>query len=206
MQWKQARKELAEKFSLLFGSMSKIAKIPVILKEGVSATFEGQKVNITGPKGNLSFIIPKGIKAEVNEGKIIVSQDAKNDEKTKALFGLTRSILANLVKGVSDGFEKKLELSGVGYRAQAAGNTLTLSVGYSHPVVIKIENGITFTVEENVIKVAGMDKALVGNTAARVRSVRPPEPYKGKGIKYVGERVRRKAGKAAKAVGGAGGK
>jgi large subunit ribosomal protein L6 len=186
--------------------MSKIAIIPVILKEGVSVNFEGQKANVSGPKGNLSFVIPEGIKAEVVSGKIIVSQVTKNDEKTRALFGLTRSILANLAKGVTDGFEKKLELSGVGYRAQASGNTLTLSVGYSHPVVIKVENGITFTVEENVIKVAGMDKALVGNTAARVRSVRPPEPYKGKGIKYVGERVRRKAGKAAKAVGGAGAK
>jgi len=184
--------------------MSKIAKIPVILKEGVNVTFEGQKANVTGPKGNLSFVMPEGIKAEVQNGKIIVSQVSKNDEKTKALFGLTRSILSNLVKGVTDGFEKKLELSGVGYRAQALGNTLTLSVGYSHPVVIKIENGITFTVEENVITVSGLDKALVGDTAAKVRSVRPPEPYKGKGIKYVGERVRRKAGKAAKAVGGVG--
>lgn len=202
----QARKELAEKFSLPFGNMSKIAIIPVILKEGVNVTFEGQKANVTGPKGNLSFVIPQGIKAEVKEGKIIVSQVIKNDEKTRALFGLTRSILSNLAEGVIDGFEKKLELSGVGYRAQAAGNTLTLSVGYSHPVVIKIENGITFTVEDNVITVAGIDKALVGNTAAKVRSIRPPEPYKGKGIKYVGKRVRRKAGKAAKAVGGVGAK
>jgi large subunit ribosomal protein L6 len=186
--------------------MSKIAIIPVILKEGVNVTFDGQKANVTGPKGNLSFVIPVGIKAEVKEGKIVVSQNIKNDEKTRALFGLTRSILFNLAKGVTDGFEKKLELSGVGYRAQAAGNTLTLSVGYSHPVIIKVENGITFAVEDNIITVAGMDKALVGNTAAKVRSIRPPEPYKGKGIKYVGERVRRKAGKAAKAVGGAGAK
>ena len=123
--------------------------------------------------------------------------------KRTRLFGLTRAMLNNLVKGVTEGFEKKLELSGVGYRAQAAGNALTLSLGFSHPVVVKVDQGITFTVEENIITISGIDKALVGDTAAKVRAIRPPEPYKGKGIKYVGERIRRKAGKAAKAVGGA---
>lgn len=186
--------------------MSKIAKIPVILKEGINFSITENTVTINGPKGQLSFTIPAGIKAEQKDGEIIVTQVKPNDNETKALFGLTRATLNNLVKGVSEGFEKKLELSGVGYRAQAAGNTLTLSVGYSHPVIIRANEGITFTVAENVITVAGMDKALVGNIAAKVRSVRPPEPYKGKGIKYVGERIRRKAGKAAKAVGGAGAK
>jgi large subunit ribosomal protein L6 len=183
--------------------MSKIAKKPVQVKEGVNISFEGQKVLVSGPKGNLFFVMPEGIKAELKDQELLVTQVKENDEKTKALFGLTRSYLLNLVKGVTDGFEKKLELSGVGYRAQASGSTLTLSVGYSHPVIIKANDGINFSVEENVITVAGVDKALVGNIAAKVRSVRPPEPYKGKGIKYVGERIRRKAGKAAKAVGGA---
>lgn len=182
--------------------MSKIAKIPIILKENVNFNLEGNKVSISGPKGTLYFSLPSGIKAAVKEGQIIVSQVKENDEKTRALFGLTRAMLANLVTGVSDGFEKKLELSGVGYRAQASGNILTLSVGYSHPVIIKAQDGITFKVEENIITVSGMDKVIIGDIAAKVRSIRPPEPYKGKGIKYVGERVRRKAGKAAKAVGG----
>lgn len=185
--------------------MSKIAKKPVLLKENVNFSLEGHKVLISGPKGNLFFNLPEGIKADVKDGNIVVTQVKLNDEKTKPLFGLTRAMIANLVKGVTDGFEKKLELSGVGYRAQASGSTLTLSVGYSHPVIIKAEDGITFAVEENVITVSGIDKAKVGDIAAKVRSIRPPEPYKGKGIKYQGERIKRKAGKAAKAVGGAGG-
>jgi large subunit ribosomal protein L6 len=181
--------------------MSKIARKPVILKEGVKVVLEGTRAKISGPKGELSFVIPTGIKIAVADGQIMVRQEKKNDSGTNALFGLTRSILNNLVQGVSEGFEKKLELSGVGYRAQAAGDTLTLSLGFSHPVVVKVEQGITFTVNENVITIAGIDKALVGDTAAKVRALRPPEPYKGKGIKYVGERIRRKVGKAAKAVG-----
>jgi len=183
--------------------MSKIAKKPIILKENVTFNLIERRVNIGGPKGNLSFNIPQGIKAEVKDGQIVVTQEKKNDEETKALFGLTRAILANLVKGVTEGFEKKLELSGVGYRAQANGNTLTLSVGYSHPVVIKAKEGINFNVQENIITVSGIDKEMVGDIAAKVRSIRPPEPYKGKGIKYVGERIKRKAGKAAKAIGAA---
>jgi len=186
--------------------MSKIAKKPVEIKTGVNVTIENQEVKISGPKGNLTFNVPLGIKAQVKDGNIIVSQLKENDEKTKALFGLTRSILVNLVKGVTEGFEKKLELSGVGYRAQASGDTLTLSLGFSHPVIVKGDPGITFAVEENVITIMGIDKILVGNTAAKIRKLRPPEPYKGKGIKYIGERIRRKAGKAAKAVAGAGAK
>lgn len=186
--------------------MSKIAIIPINLKENVSFSLEKNRASITGPKGNLFFDIPQGIKAENIEGQIIISQNKKNDEKTRALFGLTRAILANLVEGVTDGFDKKLELTGVGYRAQADGNTLTLSVGFSHPVIIKGGNDVSFSVAENVITVSGIDKARVGDISAKIRSIRPPEPYKGKGIRYVGERVRRKAGKAAKAVGGAGAK
>jgi large subunit ribosomal protein L6 len=181
--------------------MSKIAKIPVIIKEGVTASISNRTITVTGAKGSLSFAIPLGIDIKEEEGKLIISQKEKNDEETKALFGLTRSLVFNMVEGVSTGYNKKLELSGVGYRAQASGNTLTLSLGFSHPVVVKGEEGITFLVEENVITISGIDKALVGNTAAKIRAIRPPEPYKGKGIKYQGERIRRKAGKAAKTVG-----
>jgi len=182
--------------------MSKIGKKPVEVKPGVNVSITGQNVAASGPKGQLSFVIPGGIKAEIVGGQIIVSQVKKNSRETNALFGLTRAMLNNLVIGVSDGFQRKLELSGVGYRAQASGNVLTLSVGYSHQVIIKADQGITFAVEENIITISGSDKAMIGDVAAKVRAVRPPEPYKGKGIKYVGERIRRKAGKAAKAVGG----
>lgn len=181
--------------------MSKIGKMPVILAEGVTAVVADKKVTVTGPKGSLSFPIPAGIQVAVEDGKIVVSQDVATRETTKNMFGLTRAMIANMVTGVSKGNEKKLELSGVGYRAQASGSELTLSVGFSHPVKIKAPEGVTFTVADNVITVAGTDKAIVGLIASRVRAVRPPEPYKGKGIKYVGEYIRKKAGKAAKAVG-----
>lgn len=186
-------------------NMSKIGKIPVIIKEGVTVALEGNLVKVSGGKGNLEFRIPMGIKAETSNGKILISQEKKNDSKTSALFGLTRARIANMVKGVSEGFEKKLELSGVGYRAQAAGDILTLFVGFSHPVVVKDPN-VLFTVAENVITISGIDKTKVGDIAAKIRRIRPPEPYKGKGIKYQNERIRRKAGKAAKALGAVGAK
>ncbi|OGH10974.1 MAG: 50S ribosomal protein L6 [Candidatus Levybacteria bacterium RIFCSPLOWO2_01_FULL_36_13] len=184
--------------------MSKIAKKPIIIKEGVTLINNGGVVTVSGPKGSLVFNIPTGVETEINDGKVMIRAKSKNPQLSPML-GLTRALLANFVTGVSEGFEKKLELAGVGYRAQATGDTLTLSVGFSHPVIIKGEPGITFSVEENIITVSGIDKILVGNTAAKVRNIRPPEPYKGKGIKYVGERIRRKAGKAAKALTGAGG-
>lgn len=185
--------------------MSKIAKIPVQIKEGVTVTLENNEVKVSGAKGNLVFPLPNGVSVKIEEGNVLVKQTEDND-KAKALSGLVRAYVANMVKGVSDGFTKKLELTGVGYRAQASGNTLTLSVGYSHPVIIKADPTISFSVEENVVVVSGADKAMVGDVAAEVRRVRPPEPYKGKGIKYQGERIRRKVGKAAKAVGAAGAK
>lgn len=182
--------------------MSKIGKIPVIISNGVTVIQQDKKISVSGSKGALSYMLPEGLALAVGDGKATVSQIKENDEKTKALFGLARSLIANMVKGVSVGFEKKLELSGVGYRAQVTGGDLTLSVGFSHPVKINAEENITFSVADNIITVAGIDKAIVGNIAAHIRAIRPPEPYKGKGIKYVGEKVRRKAGKAAKAVGG----
>ena len=185
--------------------MSKIAKKPVQISENVQVVLENNEIKITGPKGNLAFKIPSGISAKVEDGKVIVSQTQESD-KAKALSGLVRASIANMVKGVSLGFSKKLELTGVGYRAQASENNLTLSVGYSHPVIIKADPSISFEVSENVITVSGADKVLVGDTAARIRGVRPPEPYKGKGIKYQGEWIRRKVGKAAKAIGAPGAK
>lgn len=186
--------------------MSKIAKKPVILKDNVTVDMANNEIKVSGPKGSLFFKIPQGVKVELNEGKITVKQVGDLKENLKAMLGLTRATIANLVTGVSDGFETKLELSGVGYRAQSNGDSLNLSLGFSHPVTIKAQPGISFSVVENVITVMGIDKVLVGNTASKIRSIRPPEPYKGKGIKYVGERIRRKAGKAAKAVVGMGAK
>lgn len=181
--------------------MSKLAKIPVAIKEGITVAFEGESIRASGPKGSLSFKIPSGIKVEIVDARLYVTMEDKNDDEMKAFLGLTRATLANIVAGVSSGFEKKLELSGVGYRAQVVGTELILSVGFSHTVKLTAPNGITFSVSDNVITVSGIDKGLVGNTAAKIRSIRPQEPYKGKGIRYVGERIRKKVGKAAKALG-----
>lgn len=181
--------------------MSKLAKKPVIIRKGVSVSFENDSVKISGQKGNLSFRIPKGIDVKLAEERLTVSLKNKNDSNLGPSLGLTRAMIANMIAGVDTGFEKKLELSGVGYRAQVAGSDLNLSVGFSHPVKVTAVPGINFGVAENIITVSGIDKNLVGNVSARIRAIRPPEPYKGKGIKYAQEIVRRKVGKAAKALG-----
>ena len=183
--------------------MSRIGRIPVEVPKDVNITLDEFKIVVKGSKGELSFDIPKGIKVKFENDQIVVSQEEKTQNLTKALFGLTRAMIANMVRGVSSGFEKKLELSGVGFRSQVNGNELVLSLGFSHPVKIQAPVGISFAVKDNAISVMGIDKALVGNTAAVIRAIKPPEPYKGKGIKYAGEKIRRKAGKSAKAVGGA---
>ena len=190
--------------------MSKIGKLPIEIKEGVTILIDGRKVDVSGPKGNLSFLIPSEMDVKLSDNKLVVSEKKslafkkgkKNIKSLSALFGLTRAIIMNMVIGVTSGFEKKLELSGVGYRAQLAGNDLMLSLGFSHPVKVQAVPGIKFGIAENVISIMGIDKSLVGDIAAKIRAIRPPEPYKGKGISYKGERIRRKAGKAAKAVGG----
>ena len=181
--------------------MSKLAKKPVTILEGVSVNFENDTIKASGSKGNLSFRIPKGVDVKSVEGRLLISLKDKNNEDLKPSLGLTRAMVANMIMGVSRGFEKKLELSGVGYRAAVAGRDLTISVGFSHPVKITADLGLNFAVNDNFITVSGIDKDLVGNMAAKIRSIRPPEPYKGKGIKYVGEKIRRKVGKAAKALG-----
>lgn len=181
--------------------MSKIGKQPIEIKDGISVSVEGQVVSVKGPKGEASHTVARGIKAQVVEGKIVVTQEKPNDIVTRPMYGLTRALLANIVTGVDSGFEKKLELIGVGYRAQMQGEELVLNLGFAHPVKFKPEPGVNLSVAENVITVLGISKAAVGEVAAEIRAVKPPEPYKGKGIRYVGEYVRRKAGKAAKAVG-----
>lgn len=182
--------------------MSKIGRMPITIPTGVTIIINNGIITVTGSKATLTFTLPKGINVTVVDDKVIVAQNEKFSIATKAFFGLTRAIIANMVTGVSKGFEKKLELVGVGFRAQIIGRDLQLSLGFSHPVKVSAPEGITFGFAEGIITVSGSDKAVVGNIAAHIRSLRPPEPYKGKGIKYVGERIRRKAGKAAKAVGG----
>jgi len=181
--------------------MSKLAKKPVSIIQGVNVAFDRDIIKVSGSKGNLSFRIPKGVEVKSVEGRLVVSLKDKTNEDLKPELGLTRAIISNMVTGVSKGFEKRLELAGVGYRAQVTGGDLTISVGFSHPVIIKAVPGLNFAVNENIITVSGADKDLVGNTAAKIRFIKPPEPYKGKGIKYQNEKIRRKAGKAAKALG-----
>ena len=181
--------------------MSKIGKLPIELTNGVTVTVQGDQAQVTGPKGNVSYTIPSGVTVKVEEGRVLVTIVDNTARGVRAVYGLTRANLANLIKGMSTGFEKKLEIVGVGYRATMQGATLVLSLGFAHPVKFDSPAGITLSVVDNGITVAGNDKIAVGQMAALIRAVKPPEPYKGKGIKYAGERVRRKAGKAAKAAG-----
>jgi len=182
-----------------YGSMSRIGKQPVLIVSGVEAKESDGRLEIKGPKGQLSLEIPAGIKVEIKDDNIFFSA-LKSDKKTNALWGLTRTLASNMIEGVTKGFEKKLEINGVGFKARVEGKDLILDVGYSHPVKIEAKEGITFTVEKNIIIVSGIDKGLVGQVAAEIRRVKPPEPYKGKGIKYINEVIKRKLGK--KAAGG----
>lgn len=171
--------------------MSRVGKKPIIIPEGVEVKTEDSKVTVKGPRGEIFREIRPEIKVEAREGKIFVTGEQK------ALWGLTRALIYNMVKGVTEGYEKKLEIEGIGYKANLEGEDLVLSMGFTQPVKIKAPGGIKFLVEKNVITVSGIDKELVGQTAATIRRVRPPEPYKGKGIRYQGEEVRRKLGKRA---------
>ncbi|MGI6488464.1 MAG: 50S ribosomal protein L6 [Syntrophomonadaceae bacterium] len=176
--------------------MSRIGRKPIEIPPGVEAAVQATTVNVKGPGGALSLDILPGISVIVEDGCIVVERESDQKEH-RALHGMTRSLLVNMVEGVSKGFEKKLELTGVGYRAQMQGQKLVLSVGYSHPVEIDPPAGIEIEVPApNRIIIKGADKQAVGNLAANIRAVRPPEPYKGKGIKYENEVIRRKAGKA----------
>lgn len=178
--------------------MSRIGKLPIPLPAGVSVNIDGQTVSVKGPKGELTLTVAEPIKAVLEEGAVIVTRP--DDLATsKSLHGLTRTLIANNVHGVSVGFTKGLEIVGTGYRATAKGANVELALGFSHPVVVEPPAGITITVESNTkLTVSGVDKQAVGEVAAKIRKLRKPEPYKGKGIRYEGERVRRKAGKSGK--------
>jgi large subunit ribosomal protein L6 len=177
--------------------MSRIGRQPIQLPQGVSVSITGGRVMVNGPLGELSQQVPQRMKVEQEDGSVVVSRPSERGED-RALHGLTRSLIANMVEGVTNGFQKRLEIQGVGYRAALRGSDLELSVGYSHPVLLKAPAGITFEVPtQTEVIVKGIDKQQVGQIAAEVRKVRPPEPYKGKGIRYEGEYVRRKVGKRA---------
>nr|MBN2276335.1 50S ribosomal protein L6 [candidate division Zixibacteria bacterium] len=178
--------------------MSKVGKLPVKIPGGVKVSLADNKIDITGPKGTLSMPVRKEISVEVEDNNIVVSRSS--DLKThKSLHGLTRALIQNMVVGVTKGYKIELEMVGVGYNAQVKGKILELALGFSHPIVVRPPDGVATEVipKENKIIITGIDKQLVGQTAAKIRSFRPPEPYKGKGVKYVGEKIRRKAGKAA---------
>jgi large subunit ribosomal protein L6 len=177
--------------------MSRIGKSPIEIPPGVSVSVSPGRVMVNGPLGELSQQVPGRMLVEQDDGQIVVKRPTERGED-RALHGLTRTLVANMVEGVTKGFEKRLEIQGVGYRATLRGEALELAVGYSHPVVIEPRPGISFEVPAPTqIVVKGIDKQQVGQTAAEIRKVRPPEPYKGKGIRYAGEYVRRKVGKRA---------
>jgi large subunit ribosomal protein L6 len=175
--------------------MSRIGKKPVTVPSGVTAEIDGQTVRVKGPKGELSRTVHAEMIVKLENGSITVARPSE-ETRHKALHGLTRTLIANMVEGVEKGYQKVLEIQGVGYKAEATKGGLNVVVGYSHPVLYKAPAGISFAVENNtVVKISGPNKELVGQVAAEIRQIRKPEPYKGKGIRYQGERVRRKAGK-----------
>jgi len=179
--------------------VSRIGRMPVEVPQGVEVEIKGSHVRVKGPKGQLEHTFPAAMDISMEDGQVAVKRPS-DDGRHRALHGMTRALVNNMVVGVTQGFEKVLEVNGVGYRAELKGENLILNVGYSHSVEVKPPNGIAFEVDARTrqIKIQGYDKAAVGQIAADIRKVRPPEPYKGKGIKYLDERIRRKAGKAGK--------
>ncbi len=181
--------------------MSRIGRLPIQVPAGVDVTLDGRVITVKGPKGTLTRQLPPRIEVEREGDQILVSRPTEN-KLDKSLHGLTRTLVNNMVVGVTTGYRKGLEIIGVGYRAQKVGNNLQLALGYSHPIEIEPPEGISFELETPLkVAVVGIDKELVGQVAAKVRATRKPEPYKGKGVRYAGEKVRRKAGKAGK-IGG----
>ena len=178
--------------------MSRIGKVPVPVPAGVDVTIDGAAVTVKGPKGTLTHTVPAPIAVAQEDGTLVVTRP--DDERaSRSLHGLTRTLLSNLVVGVTDGYTKKLEIVGTGYRVMAKGSNLEFALGFSHPVVVEAPDGISFQVESPTkFAVSGIDKQQVGEVAANIRKIRKPEPYKGKGVRYAGEIVRRKAGKAGK--------
>ena len=184
--------------------MSRIGRAPVPIPKGVEVQVEGTHVSVQGPKGKLERTFHPDMHVALQDGKLVVTR-ATDQRKHRALHGLTRALLANMVRGVTDGYRVELEIQGVGYRAAKQGNNLALSVGYSHAVEVPAPEGIAFEVPApSRIVVTGIDRELVGQVAARIRAVRPPDPYKGKGIRYAGERIKLKPGKAGRTAAGPG--
>ena len=182
--------------------MSKIGKKPIEIPEGVQVSLVESTIKIKGPKGELELDLHGKVQIKQDHKEILVTVKDREDRRQRALWGTFRALIRNMITGVTAGFEKKLEITGVGYKASVTGTKLILSLGYSHPVEIEIPKGLELKVEKNTINIAGADRQAVGEFAALIRSQRKPEPYKGKGIKYQGEVIRRKAGKVVKAVGG----
>jgi large subunit ribosomal protein L6 len=179
--------------------MSRIGKMPIPVPAGVQVDIDGSQVVVTGPKGTLRQTLVGGISVERAEDGTLTVVRPDDERTSRALHGLSRTLVANMVTGVTQGYEKKLEIVGVGYRVQAKGENLEFALGYSHPITVEPPSGVSFTVETPTrFSVQGIDKQQVGETAANIRKLRKPEPYKGKGIRYAGEQVRRKAGKAGK--------
>lgn len=176
--------------------MSRLGKLPINLPQGVSAQFKDGIISVKGPKGELSREIKSPATVTVNEQELVLSVDIKA-KNASAYWGLYRALVKNMVIGVSEGFEKKLEINGVGYKVAVNAGKINLSLGYSHPIEFNLPQGVTASAEGNVITLSSIDNELLGNTAHKIRSFRKPEPYKGKGVKYVGEVIRRKAGKTA---------
>ncbi|MEK7167307.1 MAG: 50S ribosomal protein L6 [Patescibacteria group bacterium] len=181
--------------------MSRIGKQPINIPEGVNIKMENQNIIIKGPKGELIQKIHPNVKIEQKDNKLLVNVQKTNDKKQRALWGLFQRLISNMIEGITNGFEKKLEINGLGYKAEVSGNKLVLNVGFSHQVNFDIPKDIDIKIEKNIIIISGFDKQLVGETAAQIRRIKKPEPYKGKGIKYIDEVIKRKAGKAAKAAG-----
>lgn len=181
--------------------MSRIGKKIITLPANVQVTINGQDVTVKGPKGTLALIMPAATTLVQNGQELNVTIADETNKDQRALWGLARSLVNNLIVGVTEGFKVQLEINGIGFKAAMQGKDLVLNVGFSHPVVYKAKDGIAFSVEKNVITIEGIDKQLVGQTAAEIRHIKKPEPYKGKGIKYSDETIRRKAGKVVKAGG-----
>lgn len=180
--------------------MSRVGRKPIPIPKGVTVAVEGQAVRVEGPKGKLSRVVPAAVTVSLQDSRLLV-QRSSDHRTVRALHGLTRALLANMVQGVTEGFEKKLEIVGIGYRAQLQGKALQLALGYSHPVIFPLPEGIQAEVDKQTsVTIRGTDKELVGQTAAKLRALRKPDPYKGKGIRYVGEMIRRKVGKKAAAA------
>ena len=174
--------------------MSRIGKKAVAVPSGITANVEGQTVKVKGPKGALSAVLPDDVSVKLEGGQIKV--DPRNETKrARSQWGTSRTLIANLIAGVTKGFEQRLEINGVGYRADVAGQKLNMALGFSHPVVFELPKGISAKVDKNLVILSGIDREVLGETASKIRAIRPPEPYKGKGIKYVEETIKRKVGK-----------